>query len=528
MFSRLMARRGFPGFLLSFVFGSISVLGHAPFYFWPITILCIALLMLRLDGAAEARRPVRAGFWQGFGFGLGYFAFGLYWIGSAFIARGPAFVPYMPFAIFALSAGLALFWGGAGALYVKLTKRGRTSSLRAVIFATLLFLAEYVRGHLFGGFPWNLPGYIFPAGMPISQVASIGGIYGVSALALFLSASLALLISNRKIAQFGVSIAVLAGLYAYGTLRLNNAEIEYVEGAKLRIVHANIPQKDKFDPSKYVEIVEHYFRLTMSEGFDDVTHVIWPEGAVPGLMLEDEGLMQALDQLMRSGKGKPPVFIAQTLRAEMVPGREKPHYYNAAAAITFADGQAPQVSSFYDKQKLVPFGEFIPGGGIMEKIGLKSLSSALESMTPGRTGNVPSLEGLPPASIQICYEIIFPGFTPKFLRPSGASPQWILNLSNDSWYGNSTGPRQHINQVAYRAIEQGIPVIRSTSGGISGVVGPYGRLLKWRNIDENGVLDVRLPRSVQKTAYNNAVNQIITLLIGFLLLGCYLRLQQKR
>ena len=528
MLTRLMSLRDFRGFFLTFILGGLSVLGFAPFYLWPVTIVCLALLMLRLDGAADAPKPLKAGFWQGFAFGLGYFLFGLYWIGSAFIARGPAFIPYMPFAILALAAGLALFWGGAGALYMKLAKSGHSHPLRAVIFACLLFIAEYIRGHLFGGFPWNLPGYIFEAGKPVSQIASIVGIYGVSALVLFLSASLALAISGRKFIQFGAALAVLASTYAFGAARLKNASVEYVPGVKLRIVHANIPQKDKFDPNKYVQIIEHYFGLSTSAGFDDVTHIIWPEGAVPGLMFEDEGLMQALDQLMQSGTGAPPTFITQTLRAETVPGRDKPRYYNSAAAVTFEPGQAPQISAYYDKQKLVPFGEFMPGGGVLEAVGLKSLSTALESMTPGRSGTVPDLPGLPPVSLQICYEILFPGFTPQTLPGKDQKPQWILNLSNDSWYGNSTGPRQQINQAAYRAIEQALPVVRSTSGGISGVVDPFGRLLSLKNLDENGVLDTQLPRPVQKSAYKTSLNHIIALILSFMLLGCYAGLQRAR
>ena len=530
---KLINLDGFVGFMFNVFLGALSVLGHAPFFVWPITILCFAFFMLRLDNALAQPRPLKTGFWCGFVFAFGYFLAGLYWIGSAFIARGPEFVPYMPFAILAMAAGLALFWAFGGLVYVRLTRDGANSLWRAGIFACVFFIVEFTRGHVFGGFPWNLPGYVFAAGKPISQIASVTGVYGLTALMFFVAASLALcfdrvdIANKKKYIPFTVSLLMLGTGFVYGSMRLNKADIQYVEGVKLRIVHANIPQKDKFDGSKYVENVNTYLRLSRSPGFEDVTHIIWPEGAVPGLMFEDPGLMAVIGNTFVSGTHTPPIFIAQTLRAERKPGFEKPAYYNAAAAVTFKAGQVPIISAYYDKQKLVPFGEFVPGGSVLETLGLHSLSSTLESMTPGKSGNVPMLPGLPPASIQICYEIIFPGFSEKAQPQGGQKSKWILNLSNDAWYGNSTGPRQHINQARYRAIEEGMPVIRATSGGISGVIDPYGRQINQLGLGEQGVIDARLPREIMhKFAYNSGVNYRILLLIVLLLIGCILGLHR--
>lgn len=524
--ARLLTVSGWRGFVVTMALGSLSVLGHAPFYLWPVTIFCFALFMLRLDGAHKQARPLRAGFGRGFAFGFGYFVAGLYWVGSAFLSR-PGFELMAPFGVLGLAAGLALIWALAGLAYVRLTRDSSASQWRSGIFTCVFFIAEFFRGHAFSGFPWNLPGYIFPAGKPISQMAFLIGIYGLSALVLLISASLALWVERKqKWLPFAISLGLLAGCFGYGTLRLSKADIHYVEGVKLRIVHANISQREKFDGSKYVEIANTYLDLSRSPGFEDVTHIIWPEGAIPGLMFEDPGLMAALDTMFRSGQGTPPVFITQTLRAEKTDGKTR--YYNSAAAVTFKDGQAPFISPYYDKQKLVPFGEFIPGGALMEKLGLHSLSTALESMSAGKSGIVPNLPGLPPASIQICYEIIFPGFTPRSQPEGGQSAKWILNLSNDSWYGNSTGPRQHINQARYRAIEQGLPVIRATSGGISGVIDPYGRQLERLGLGVQGVIDARLPGEITtKTAYKNRLNYILLLIIVIVLIGCKLGMHRK-
>jgi len=150
------------------------------------------------------------------------------------------------------------------------------------------------------------------------------------------------------------------------------------------------------------------------------------------------------------------------------------------------------------------------------------------SISPGKTKNVPEIPGLPPVSIQICYEIIFPGFTPARLEPSGKEPKWILNLSNDAWYGNSSGPQQHINQAGYRAIEEGLPVVRSTSGGITGVIDSYGRVKSKLDVFDDGVLDSRLPSNIEVNAYNKSFNAIMALIILLILISCSRGLKSDR
>jgi len=333
----LKTAKGLSGFALSFSLGALCNLGHAPFFIWPVFLMCFALFMVRLDGAAPFENRVKAGFWRGLFFGFGYFLFGFYWISSAFIARGPEYVAMMPFAVFLFCLVLSLFWAAASALYVKFT-HGSKRPRRAIVFACLFFLTEYARGHVFGGLPWNLPGYIFHAGEPISQIASLVGVYGLSAIAMAIVAAFAILISPDGRRKWPAIVGVLAlmGMYGYGTHRLGSSETKYVEDVKLRIVHARIPQRDKFDSDKYIENIDHYLRLTQSSGFDDVTHVIWPEGAVPGLMLEDLGLMTALDNVFNSGEGPPPIFVTETLREERIPGKFNPRYYNSATALTFS------------------------------------------------------------------------------------------------------------------------------------------------------------------------------------------------
>lgn len=519
--SRFVSIRGFRGAFIGFLIGALANLGHAPYFIWPAWIFAIAFLMLRLDDARTQDRPMRTAFWRAFFLAFGYFIVGIYWIGLAFIVRGPEFIPAMLFLVSGLGCVLAIFWGLAAILYVKLCGTVR-SRICVLVFACLFFIAEYLRGHLFGGFPWNLPGYIFEGGKPVSQIVSFTGIYGLSFYVLVFAGTFALSLQSRmrRMLPLFAALVALVLMYTIGGVRLKNTSVEYVDDVRLRIVHANIPQRDKFDEGKYVDIANYYLDLTASDGLENISHVIWPEGTLPGLILENRSLMAAIRSALNSGSSIAPVFVMQALRAEPDGKAPDPKYFNSAVAITFAPNAPPQFTSYYDKKRLVPFGEFIPGGKAVEVLGGRILSTSLASTSSGDSTSVPDIPGLPPVSIQICYEIIFPGFTPMRISPSGKAPEWILNLSNDSWFGTSTGPKQHANQVRYRAIEEGIPVVRAATGGVSGVIDSYGRELSVLFPGEDGVLDTRLPRQSVKTAYNRYFNHAIFLIICMILTGC--------
>lgn len=496
------------------------MLGHAPIYFWPITILCLAYLCLRLRAAALESSPGKSGFGQGFWFGLGYFLFGLFWIGSAFLARGGVLIWLMPPAILALCMFLALFWGVAGAIFCKYYRSGWREIF---LFTACLFIAEYLRGHILTGFPWNLPGYIIPGGTALSQSASVIGVYGISWFILFTAGSIAALRADslKSALPSGICGALFFSAYNFGTVRLASDAPEYVPGVLMRIVHANIDQRDKFDPAKDLENARKYLNLTFGPGFEDVTHVIWPEGAVPNLFVANAELLYAIHELANGLTDTPPILIGQGTRIEERSNERPDQFYSSAAAIVFEKDWPPRITDFYDKRKLVPFGEYLPGGIYADRLGIMPISTAQNFFTPGdKDGKVPLLPGLPAVSLQICYEIIFAGFTPPAVSTGGPAPKWILNLSNDAWYGRSAGPYQHVNQVRYRAIEEGLPVVRSTSGGISGVIDSYGRQSVSTKLNDNKVLDIQLPAHVQKTTYNPWFQHILALLNILLILRC--------
>jgi len=322
---RLLRSEGWSGRFLGLAFGAVAVLGHAPFHLWPLTLISLAFLFGRIQSAAMEDMSRRAAFSVGFWWALGYFAAGIYWIGSAFIERGPAFIPLMPFMVGGLACLLALFWGVAGAYLV----RARFSGLAAVLSFTAAFtLAELARGHLFGGLPWNLPAYIFEAGSAPSQMARWVNAYGLSAIVLLISAALGQVIFWRK-GLWPILLATLpmVGLYLIGYMRLSGAIVETVPDVKIRIVSVPFKQSEKLNPESSVEIVNAFIRESVAPGLEDVSHLVWPEGAVNGLALENEALLKAVGQSLVSVDDTPPVWLMNSLVKQMDEGRLR--YYNA-------------------------------------------------------------------------------------------------------------------------------------------------------------------------------------------------------
>ena len=518
--SVLLKTTGWGGRFVGLMLGAVSVLGQAPLHFWPLTVLCLSILLARLKWASGAERRGRAGFSASFWFAFGYFMAGTYWIGSAFIARGPEFIPIMPPMILGLGVVLAFFWGLAGAAFTKLRPKGFVSLLA---FISFFFLAEFARGHFFGGFPWNLPGYIFEGGKAMSQAASIVGVYGLTCFVFLLSALLYLVLFSEKRLEPLLALALASGgVFAFGTLRLNKAQVDYVEDVTLRLVQVRFTQKDKFNTEKSIDIVNQFLTQSVTPGIKNVTHIIWPEGAVNGLAIENEALLNAMGRELTAVTETPPVWLLNSLRNEMRPhpktGGVIDDYYNTSAAITFNVRGIPAVAVYNDKKQLVPFGEFIPGGKWMEMKNVPVISTSLLSISAAPKKYNADFPGLPRLSPQICYEIIFSGFTPH--PKNEAAPRWILNQSNDAWYGNSFGPLQHSNMASYRAIEEGLPVVRAASNGITGIIDSYGRYEGKLGPKDTGVIDASLPKPLAPPFFSRRINYLLLLINLLTALWC--------
>lgn len=504
--------------LLGFVLGALYIGGHAPFFFWPLSLLAITGLVWLLDGAGKTDRPIRNGALLSWYFGLGQFLAGMYWIAFAFIERGSEFIWMIPFAVFFLAAGLALFWLLAGAVAMRFWSKDVS---RILVFVCCFFAAEWLRGHAFTGLPWNHPGLIWPAGEAISQIASLIGAWGLALFTLFLLAAPAALTSSRygllaRAMPLALAVILLGTLFIAGSIRLEKTEIAFVEGVKLRVIQAQIDQSEKWDPKNKQKIIDHYLDLSSKDGLENITHIIWPEGALPLLLLESPEVLQQIAARFSDG----PILLTGVTRREVTKDQQI-LFRNSLVALSFHRG-VPALEMVYDKYHLTPFGEYLPFGKLLASSGIKALTPLGGGFTAGSSPITTTIPGAPAVSPQICYESIFAGLT-----PSGKDrPKWIVNVTNDSWFGPTTGPKQHIQQVKYRAIEEGLPIIRSASSGISGVIDPLGRLISKAPVNTNASIDAELPEALRATLLSKFNN--ISLVFWFLLVLAVTTLQVLR
>ena len=517
--------RGWLHTLALLALGAVSVFAFAPFHFWGLALLSLAGFYLRLVGVSRwsfaGARPVRAGFRTGLVFGLGWFSAGCFWIASAFPERGPEFAALAPPMVAGLAVLLALFWAAAGAFTAWISTGERSRSLAPLAFAAAMGLAELARGHVLSGFPWHLPGYAFEPGGAISQSARLFGIYGLSLLMIGAAAALAHAVSARDWRPAAVSALIVAWVAGLGALSLRAAGPSFQPGIALRIVTVPFRQSEQLDPRTRDAITDQFVAQSLQPGIEDVTHLIWPESAVLGLAIEDYDLLYGMGQALSRNDPTPPVWIINSVREEVSPdpatGRARPRYYNASVAITFDRAGNPAVAAWNDKRKLVPFGEFIPGGEVVEDMGAQLLSTALDSFTPAPDKRSVSYPGLPPLSAQICYEVIFPGLT---RRGGEADPQAILNQSNDAWFGRTIGLDQHAAIARYRAIEEGLPLVRAAANGITGTFDAQGRPVDLAPRGQAGFVDTGLPRPARTSARETSGRSRLVLVnIGLALLN---------
>lgn len=480
--------------------GAASVLAMAPFNIWPVLFVTFPVLVWLIDGAAAGRRSgVLAAALTGWCFGFGYFVAGLYWIGYAFLVDAKTFGWLLPVAVSGLPAYLALFTAAGAAAARLLWSRG---ALRILTLATALTMAEWLRGHVLTGFPWNLFGYALTQPLALAQSAGLIGVWGLTFVAVAVFASPAVLADERSDTPHpwrapALAALVLAIMAGYGVAALTGHPTGFVDGVKLRIMQPNLPQDDKFNYGARQQVMDRYIALSdratgpQSRGVGDATHLIWPESAFPFFLTrEPEALARIADML-------PPgtVLITGSVRAPetVAPGARITRAYNSIYAIDH-DGA---ILGIYDKVHLVPFGEYLPFQPLLERLGLMQLTKVAGGFLAGDRRRLMRVPGAPDLLPLICYEVVFPGVRP----PGEPRPGWMLNLTNDAWFGISTGPYQHFQQARVRAIEEGLPLVRAANNGISAVVDPSGRIIAALPLGSDGVLDARLPRALPQTVY---------------------------
>ncbi len=484
--------------LIAFAAGGLSALAMAPFNAWPILFLTFPTLVWLIDGAGESRwgglaAAAAIGWW----FGFGYFLAGLYWIGYAFLVDAPDFGWLLPIAVIGLPAVLAVYTALGVALARMLWTRG---ALRILALGVALTTSEWLRGHLFTGFPWNAFGYALTAPLALAQAASLFGIWGLTFIAIAVFASPATLgddpnETRRPRLPLTVGLIVLAALGGFGAWRLAHNPTQLVDGVHLRIMQPNLQQDVRFNYSAKQEVMNRYIALSnrasgsQSQGMGDTTQLIWPESSFPFFLTREADALAQITNLLQQGS----VLITGAIRLADPDHPAQSGVYNSIYVIDHSGS----IAAVYDKVHLVPFGEYLPFERILERFGLEELTEQRGGFLAGDRHRLIAVPGAPIALPLICYEVIFPGE----VMPPGKRPGWIVNVTNDGWFGISTGPYQHFQQARVSAIELGLPLARAANTGISAVVDPVGRIVNSLPLGAEGVFDSPLPRAIGAPIY---------------------------
>ena len=480
---RLRGVRGWPRRAIALLLGILGALAFPPFFLFPLLIVALSGLVLLID----PRRPALASFGAGWWWGFGHFLVAFYWVAEAFLVDAPRFGWMIPFILGGLAGWAALFIALATLATRALALKGPAKVLS---FALLWTMAEWLRGHVLGGFPWDLAGYSLAFSDALLQYAALGGIWGLSLLVVAVGAMPAAIWEARRrtalLACAGAALLALL-LYAGGSLRLAMADEVMVPHVLLRIVQPAIAESLKWEQGLREQNVALQRQLTIAvPGAENISAAIWPETAVPFLLERDQRLRQWLGQAVPAGG----LLITGALRAEPLSG-DVAQIFNSAEVLDH-DGH---LLASYDKFHLVPLGEYVP---------LRTWFPFISKITPGTLDFSPGPgprtlrpPGLPPVSPLICYEVIFPG---RVVDPADR-PQWLLNLTNDGWFGTSSGPHQHFAIARLRAVEEGLPLVRVANTGISALVDPYGRVLSEIALGKSGVRDLPLPAAIVPPPY---------------------------
>ena len=464
--------------------GALSALAFAPLHLFPLLPLGFAMLLWLLDSAGTARRAAALG-WI---FGFGQFAVGLYWIAIAF-----RYQSNMPPAL-GLPAVLLLV--GAFALFPALAafaarRFGGRRASRAVVLAICWVAAEWLRGHILTGFPWNLAGNGWLPLLPVAQAAALFGVYALSFLMVLTGAAAAVLadrtIGARRLASF--TAVVIIGLALWGTARLLTGTAADTS-TQLHIVQAGIGQDEKWNPAAERRHLWAHLDLTaeaISRHGPGI--VIWPETAIQNFIEHEPSTRY----LMGRHIAAPGALITGGIRVDYEPDGMPVAMRNSLFVLT-PDGE---IQAHYDKSHLVPFGEYMPLRHLLAPLGLDRFAAGDIDFAPGpgvRTLRVP---GVPDFGPLICYEVIFPGnVVNRAQRPS-----WLVNISNDAWFGHSSGPHQHLAIARMRAIEEGLPIVRATPTGVSAIIDSQGRVTASLGLGKSGVVTGALPAPRPATLY---------------------------
>lgn len=479
--ARVHALRGVSALALAVLLGAILALAQPPLSWVFVIFVALPALLWLVDGAP---RP-RAAFGRGWAAGAGYFGAGMFWIVEPFLVDPVRHGWMAPFALIGLAGGLALFWGAAFAAARVFWRRGPS---RALVLACLWTTAELARSYLLTGFPWALLGYGWIE-TPVMQTAAVIGPHGLGFLTLVAGLLPAAAAGRAGAAgALAIAAALVGAAWGYGAWRLAGPAPVRADPVVVRLVQPNIPQHLKWRPELQQSFYDRQIAATRAPGAPRPEVTIWSETAVPFVLgYADDLLAEA------AAAAAPEGVLALGIR-RLEAGPEGEAWFNSLAVLR-PDGTP---SAVYDKHRLVPFGEYIPFAGTIARLGLPRLDTlTLSGFAPGPGPRLLSVPGLPPFLPLVCYEAIFP----QEMRAPEGRAEWIVQVTNDAWFGELAGPYQHLAQARARAIEQGLPLARAANTGVSAMIDPYGRIEAAIPLGVEGHIDAVLPAPLDQTTY---------------------------
>jgi len=499
--------------LVALILGLAAVAALPPYYAIPLLWPSLAGFALLVWTSANWRQAA----FEGWVFGLGWFGGGFYWIGHAFLVDAERYAALMPFAVFGIAAGMGLYTALSAAVLKIITRKDEHPGVRFVLaFAGCWSVCEWLRGWVLTGFPWNPLASVW-GNLPemMQSVAWIGAL-GLSLLTAMIFTAPVMFYGRRRGALRALGMRVLAFslllplLWAGGAWRVGHAGLLTHDGIVLRLVQPAIPQALKWQPDlRQGHVIKQMAMSKRTAGpTGSPTHVIWAETNVPYLIRPGSDIPASLAAVVPAGGGL--IFGAPRVDVDG-------NAYNSLFVIDDNGG----IADIYDKHHLVPFGEYVPLRGYLP---FEKLTAGRGDFTAGPGPKTQHARGLPPFAAIICYEVIFSGN----VVDAAERPAWILNITNDAWFGPSSGPRQHLVQAKLRAVEEGLPVVRAANTGISAIIDPFGRVRNHLGLGEQGVIDAPLPLPLEKTFFADYGQSTSLILAMLSILSNIFRRQLRR
>lgn len=516
-----MLSHGWRRFLLLLVAGALAGLSVPPFFVLPALFVAMPIWVWALDGAERAsgwRRLFGPAFRIGFAFGLGYFLVAFHWLGAAFLVDGGWILAAMPLAILALAALIAVFWGLASALAHLFWSHGWT---RIVTLSAWLAAAEFARGHLFTGFPFDLLGYSLTGTDEMMQLASVIGVYGLTLVAPLLAMTPALIWPAddrpwpQRLAPLFLALLMISGQLAYGWNRLGGTIATERQDVALRLVQPLVYEHADFGNVDPVALIDRLVMLSdmrmdpTDQGLADITHLVWPESSLPFFL---DAYPEALARIARMLPEQAMLLTGAPRRPYDLTSENTPEPpYNSVLAIDTGG----EIVASYDKAHLVPFGEYLPFADFFGRLGIRQFVPGSEGWSQGDVARrLMTLPGAPPPLALVCYEIIFSGDL-----GDTASAQYLLNITNDAWFDGSIGPAQHAHHARLRAVEEGMSLVRAANTGLTFATDPVGRITAQLVPGEMAALDVRPHQRLDATIFSTVRHWpfLIAVLAGMLI-----------